>query len=116
MRKKTARAWAIKENLRDMWTTCPDKEETPKYFKHWYWWATHSRIPVMAKAAHTLKNHFYGIVAAIEHGVSNALTEGLNSKIEAVKRSACGFKNKESLRNAILFHCGKLNLLPEAAK
>ena len=51
----------------------------------------------------------------LEHGVSNALTEGLNSKIEAVKRSACGFKNKESLRNAILFHCGKLNLLPEAA-
>lgn len=113
--KKTARAWAIKENLRDMWTTCPDKEETPKYFKHWYWWATHSQIPDMAKAAHTLKNHFCGIVAAIEHGVSNALTEGLNSKIEAVKRSACGFKNKESLRNAILFHCGKLNLLPEAA-
>ena len=39
-------------------------------------------------------------------------TEGLNSKIEVVKRSACGYRNKDNFRTAILFHCGKLDLMP----
>ena len=37
----------------------------------------------------------------------------LNSKIEVIKRSACGYRNKDNFRTAILFHCGKLNLMPE---
>ena len=41
-----------------------------------------------------------------------ALTEGLNNKIEAIKRNACGYRNKANFRTAILFHCGKLDLLP----
>lgn len=28
-------------------------------------------------------------------------------KIEAIKRSACGYRNKDDFRTAILFHCGK---------
>ena len=56
-----------------------------------------------------------GIAAAIKHDISNALTEGLNSKIETVKRDACGFRNKGMFRTAILFHCGKLDMNPEAA-
>lgn len=49
-------------------------------------------------------------------GISNALTEEINSKIETIKRAACGYRNKENFRTAILFHCGKLNMLPEIAK
>ena len=61
----------------------------------------------------TLKRHFTGILKAVIHGVTNALTEGLNNKIEAIKRNACGYHNKGNFRTAILFHCSKLDLLPQ---
>jgi len=108
--KKTARAWAIKESLRDLWNIEYAEKETVAYFNRWYWWATHSRLEPMRKVAHSLKKHWDGIAAAIKNGISNALTEGLNSKIETVKRDACGFRNKAMFRTAILFHCGKLDM------
>lgn len=108
--QKTARAWAIKESMRDLWNLTPPEFESQ--FKHWYWKATHSRLAHVAKAAKTLKNHLEGIVNAVLYGITNALTEGLNSKIEAIKRSACGFRNKQNFRTAVLFHCGKLDMMP----
>ncbi len=50
------------------------------------------------------------------NGISNSATEDLNSKIEVIKRSACGYRNKDNFRTAILFHCGKLNLMPEMGR
>ena len=108
---KTARAWAIKENLRELWK-CPGPEDSEKFFKKWYWWATHSRIEPIRKAAHTLKNHWKGIKNAIVNKISNAVVEGLNSKIEKVKRDAFGFRSIAKFRTAILFHCGGLDLHP----
>ena len=83
------------------------------YFKKWFWRATHSRLEPIRKAAKTLKRHWAGILAAIMNGISNSATEGLNSKIEVIKRSACGYRNKDNFRTAILFYCGKLDLMPE---
>ena len=107
---KTARAWRIKEMLRDMLAMTPMDFEAA--FPKWYWWATHSRLKHIAKVAKTLKSHYHGLMNAIEFGITNALAEGLNSKIESVKRMACGYKNKAHFRIAILFHCGKLDMLP----
>ena len=63
-----------------------------------------------------LQRHWAGILAAIMNGISNSATEGLNSKIEVIKRSACGYRNKDNFRTAILFHCGKLDLMPEMGR
>lgn len=108
---KTSRAWAIKEQFRELWN-CQSEEEAEAFFKQWYWWATHCRLEPMRKVAHTIKNHWQGIVNAIVHKVTNACTEGLNNKIEKIKRDAFGFRNKAKLRIAILFHCGGLDLYP----
>eukprot|EP00828_Plagiopyla_frontata_P013863 TRINITY_DN1835_c0_g3_i2.p1 TRINITY_DN1835_c0_g3~~TRINITY_DN1835_c0_g3_i2.p1 ORF type:complete len:125 (-),score=1.05 TRINITY_DN1835_c0_g3_i2:222-596(-) len=102
------------ESLRELWNGKYKEEEINTYFKRWYWWATHSRLKPMQKVAHSLKKHWNGIAAAIKHDISNALTEGLNSKIETIKRDACGFRNKGMFRTAILFHCGRLDMNPEA--
>ena len=110
--EKTARAWEIKELLRDLWKVTPTEDELKNYFKKWYWRATHSRLEPICKAAKTLKRHWSGIQSAIIHGLSNSATEGLNSKIEVIKRSACGFRNRENFKTAILFHCGNLDLMP----
>ena len=40
---KTGRAWAIKESLRDLWAY-RRKGWAMRHWKHWYFWATHSRL------------------------------------------------------------------------
>jgi len=48
----------------------------------------------------------------IFHPISNAAAEGFNSKIQNIKASARGFRNFDNFRYAILFYCGKLDLIP----
>jgi transposase len=107
------RAWAIKENLRHLWDYRYEAHMR-KYFKRWYFWATHSRLVPIRKAAKTLKVHLDNIVTYARHRITNALGEGINAKIEKVKRLACGFRNRSHYRTAIYFHCGGLDLFPKA--
>jgi len=106
---KTARAWAIKESLRRFWDYRYPKN-AQKYFKRWYFWATHSRLRPVIEAAKTLKRRLPNILTYFKHRITNAVTEGLNSKIQMIKQMACGFRNREHYRKAILFHCGGLDL------
>jgi len=90
---KVCRAWGIKENLRHLWDY---RHEVPMrhYFKRWYFWASHSRLSPIIKAAQTLKVHPDNIVTYARHRITNALAEGVNTKIEKIKRMACGFLNR----------------------
>src|SRR3989339_53362 len=58
---RICRAWAIKENLRHLWDYHYEALMR-KYFKRWYFWATHSRLEPIKKAAKTLKSHMNNIV------------------------------------------------------
>ncbi|MFQ5561523.1 MAG: ISL3 family transposase [Nitrospinota bacterium] len=108
---KVSRAYGIKENLRHMWAYRREGWMR-KFFKKWYQWATHSRLTPMVKAAKTLKRHLDNIVTYAKHRITNALGESMNSKIEKVKRMACGFRNRDHYKTAIYFHCGGLDLYP----
>ena len=109
---QVCRAWAIKENLRHLWDY---RYEAPmrNYFKRWYFWATHSRLQPIKKAAKTVKAHIDNVVTYARHRITNALGEAINGKIEKVKRMACGFRNRSHYRTAIYFHCGGLDLFPK---
>jgi transposase len=108
---KTARAWAIKENIRRLWHY-KSSIWAEKYWRRWYFWATHSRLEPIKQAAKTLKTHHYGIMNFFTHRISNGPAEGINSRIETLWKSACGFRNKARFRTVILFHLGGLNLYP----
>ena len=108
---KVGRAWAFKEAFRKFWEY--DREWAAKiFFNRWYFRATHSRLAPIIAAAKTLKRHLEGLLSYCEHKITNAATEGLNSKIQNIKASARGFRNFKHYRIAILFHCGKLELYP----
>ncbi|MFN9051160.1 MAG: transposase [Planctomyces sp.] len=47
------------------------------------------------------------------HKITNAVAEGMNSKIMLIKRHAGGFRNRENFKTAIFFHCGVLSLDPQ---
>lgn len=108
---KVGRAWGIKEAARELWSA-PTKSDALKLFVEWYSWVSRSRLAPMMKAAKTLKYYLSGILKYAETPYTNAMTEGLNSKIQEIKYRARGYRNRENFRLAILFHCGKLNMNP----
>jgi transposase len=101
---RVCRAWAIKENLRHMWNY-RYAAYMRRYFAKWYFWATHSRLEPIKKAGKTLKKHIDNIVTYAKHRITNTLAEGVNAKIEKIKRMACGYRNRSHYRTAIYFHC-----------
>jgi transposase len=111
---KTARAWAIKESLRDLWSYVR-RGWAEKHWKRWFFWATHSRLPPVIKVARTIERHLDNVLTYFRHRITNATSEGLNSKIQTVKQRAAGYRNAEHFKTAIYFHCGGLDLYPHAA-
>ena len=83
-----------------------------KHFRWWHGWAVRSRLRPMLEVARTLKRRFENIITYLRHQVTNAASESINAKIQWVKYTARGFRNKENFKAAILFHCGGLELAP----
>ncbi|MGH7753723.1 MAG: ISL3 family transposase [Gemmatimonadales bacterium] len=110
---KTSRAWMLKELAMEMWE-CRDRQEARAIFASWYTWAIRSRLAPMRRVASMIKRHLEGILNAIVARVTNARIEGLNTRIQHLKRSARGFRNRERFRHAIYFHLGGLDLYPAA--
>ncbi|MBI4849122.1 MAG: transposase [Nitrospirae bacterium] len=106
---KVGRAWAIKDMFSDLWVYTYEKAAR-NFFKKWYWWATHARLMPIADVAKKLKRHLDNILTYLKHRITNAVAEGLNSKIQQVNSAARGFRNFENFRIAILFFCGKLDM------
>lgn len=108
---RTSRAWMHKENFNGFW----DLESYwagEGYLTTWYNSAIRSRLEPVKRAARTIKAHRDGLLNYFHHHISNAVAEGLNSKIQSLKAAARGFRNFEHYRIRILFFCGKLNLAP----
>ncbi len=112
---KTSRAWAIKECFRWFWEPHHGRDSAAKYFKQWYGWAARSRLTPVKKVARMLKRHLEELLNWCDHRITNAVSEGLNSRIQSIKSAARGFHHFESYRVRILFHCGKLDLAPDFA-
>jgi transposase len=108
---KSARAWAMKEAFRHIW----DYRSIPAaraFFERWQAWAVRSRLTPMIHVAGIIRRHLENILNYITHRITNAVTEGLNAKIQWIKYSSRGFRDRERFKRAIYFHCGGLDLDP----
>lgn len=110
---KTARAWQLKEFARHLWVYV-SRGWARRAWKKWLAWASRSRLRPVLKVARMIRKHLEGILNAIVLGATNAKAEALNAKIQWIKRKACGFRNRARFRAAIYFHCGGLDLRPQA--
>ena len=63
----------------------------------WLQWARRSQIPAFVELYHRIKKHRAGIIAAVTHGLSNGLTESVNTKLRLLTRIAYGFRNTDNL-------------------
>jgi transposase len=108
---KTSRAWAIKEQFRWFWEY-RYAGNARKFFARWRGWAARSRLRPIRAVAKTLKRHLDNLLSYFRHRITNAATEGFNSRIQSIKSQARGFRSFQNYRTRILFHCGRLHLLP----
>ena len=108
---KTSRAWAIKEQVMSLWDYTSETWAR-KHFDRWYNWATHSRLKPIIEKARMLKRRLPNVLTYLTHRITNAVSEGLNSKIQWMKSTARGFRNFGNFRTSIYFHCGGLDLAP----
>ena len=108
---KVARAWALKEQAAEIWAL---RDRTLAYYawEAWYQVAKRSRLAPVVKAAKTVWKHIEEILNAAVRGISNALSESINSKVQWIKRQACGYRSRKRFREAIYFHLGGLDLYP----
>ena len=114
-RLKVARAWAIKETAMELWGYVR-RGWAERMWKRWYAWAIRSRLEPVKRVARMIRKHWAGVLNAAARNVTNARAEGVNSKIQWIKRMASGYRNRESFRNAIYFHLGGLDLYPESLR
>jgi transposase len=112
---KTARAWAIKELAMSLWHY-RSRGWARRAWLAWFSWAIRSRLEPIREVAGMIKRHLNGILNAIVLGVTNARSEGINAKIQWIKYTARGFRNRDRFRTAIYFHLGGLDLYPETLR
>ena len=72
-----------------------------------------SRLKPIAAKAKMLKGHLPELLSYFRQPITNAMSEGFNSRIQSIKSSARGFRAFENYRARILFYCGKLDMRPE---
>jgi transposase len=108
---KVARAWAAKELFSKFWGY-QTEGWARRFFKDWFGWVSRSRLKPVVEVAQLIKRHLKNLLTYLEHHITNAVTEGLNSKIQSIKSAARGFRSFKNYRIRILFFCGKLNLYP----
>ena len=88
---KSIRAMNIRESFQQIYKA-DSLESFEQLLTKWYFWATHSKLPPIIKAAKTIKNHWKGVIQWKESQINNGILEGLNSVLQAAKRKARGYK------------------------
>ena len=93
LNEKLFRALHLREAFQQIYAAQTEQEFKGLLTK-WYYWATHSKLHPIKKAAKTLKNHWDGIIQWKKSQINNGILEGLNSIVQAAKRKARGYKFK----------------------
>lgn len=109
---KTSRAWAIKETAHLIWEYVYIGA-AKKAWERLIGWMKRSRIEPMKKLSYSIEKHLWMILNAIRLKVSSGCAEGNNSRIQRIKKMACGFRNTENFKYAIYFHLGNLDMMPK---
>jgi transposase len=106
---KLGEAYRLKEMFKDVFEI-ENPDEAKGYLQYWCDMVMESGIQPFIKFVQLVKAHWFGIVNYFESKLTNGILEGINSKIQLVKRRARGFRSIQSFFNMIYFTCGKLEM------
>lgn len=106
---KCTETWAMKENFRHFWDY-KYAANAEKFFEKWLNRVEENGEQPMQRVGRMLKRHLPELLNYFRHRITNAISEGLNSKIQSIKSMARGFRDFKNYRIRILFFCGKLDM------
>ena len=109
MNLQTSKAWQVKENFAGFWEQ-PNAEIGARYFANWSAAALRLKLGPVSKVVKTLSHYLTGLLSYFVHRITNAMSEGFNSKIQSLKSAARGFRSFANYRIRILFFCGRLDM------
>ena len=95
-----AEAYQHKQDFFNLW-----RLESPAFFKFWVDRCREFDRKAFETMANTMDEHFNGIVQVFQSKLNNGLLEGLNEKIQLLKRKARGYKYNTTFMKMIWFHC-----------
>jgi len=98
------RAYRLKEGLRHVFEL--GGQDGIEALESWLWWASHCRIPAFVALAAKVRKHRGPIEASLEHGLSNARTEAVNTRIRLITRRAFGFRSPDALIALVMLSLG----------
>jgi transposase len=112
-RLKTARAWRIKEALRDIYASRGNAAQSAQALKKWLHWAQRCQLHPIKELARTIRQHWAGILTALEAShLHTGYVEAVNSLLQAAKAKARGYGTTQHFIAMAFLIAGKLSHLP----
>jgi len=105
--KRLYRAYLLKEELRSVFQE-PDVQLAKWTLDDWLQWASRSRLKPFVKVARTIRKHRAAIDSVLEHGLSNARVEAMNTKLRLLTRMAFGYHSPKPLIALAMIKLGGL--------
>jgi transposase len=104
------RAWALKEGLRWVFQLARQghRRLAIRALHRWLSWARRCRIPAFVALARRVTKHRDAIEVSIQHNLSNALVESVNTKLRLITRQAFGFHDPYALIGLAMLALGGL--------
>ena len=110
---KTARAWCLKERLREILHEARAGADPEQALQRWVSWARRSRLEPFTRLAATIRDHLQGILNSYRFRLRNATAESINATVQAAILRARAFRTLANLLTIIYLVAGKLTNLPK---
>ena len=97
-------AYLLKEQILDVFEETNAISGIVRLYK-WFDNVINAGMKQFYKVIETMKKYLYGILNYFKHQLTNAASEGINTKINVIKRMAYGFRDIEYFKLKILQSC-----------
>jgi len=107
---KTAKVYQMKLTFQDIYRNIKESKAAEEAIRKWLSWAVRSRLEPIKKFAKTIKAHWSGIMRYFTSRLTSGAIEGINSRIQEIKRRARGFRNIKNFISMIYLETAGLDL------
>lgn len=105
LNKNLYTAYLLKEQVLDIFDE-ENQDSAMKRLKRWFRNVLETGIEQFEPVLKTIKKYLYGIKNYFKYQLTNAASEGFNTKINVIKRKAYGFRDLEYFLLKIFQSCG----------
>jgi transposase len=108
---KTAKAYQLKQTFQDIYALVKEPVAAAQALEKWLKWADRSKLPPLRKFAKLVKRHKSGILRFFHTRLTSGTMEGINSRVQEIKRRARGYRNIRNFIAMIYLEAAGLDLM-----